>query len=278
MIIYYLIGIILTSILFSVLLYFAYTKKVKFESEDFKEPKDPILGRLDSTPVEEYTRVGEELKNIPIYILNLEKEKERKVHTENLLNKLGFTNYTFVIPVSLKDAEKSPELWDVGMPIATKSHVLSYTFCMKKAIENNYKEFIIMEDDLDVYYDGVSITDVYRAAKHVDWDLLYYEFCFENCSRTIKLNKNLYKLESPNCAGFILFNLESAKRILAEFTLKTRDTSIIDLTFQTLSKKKKINSYGFPILRQKDTFGSSIPSSYTYTRKNKFSPICRIRN
>lgn len=278
MIIYYLIGLIITSVVLAFVIYISFSKekKVDYTSVDFNQPIDPILAREDKDPVKNYTPVGDDLKKIPIYILNLEKEVERKEHIEKLLNNLGFVNYRFVIPVSIELAKNSAELWDLGLPYATKSHILSYLFCLKTAIDNGFKEFIIMEDDLDLYYEGTTIDEVYKAAKNVDWDLLYYEFCFENCSKTVKLNKNLYKLESPNCAGFIMFNLESAKKILKEFTFKNEETSIIDLTFLTLSKNRKINSYGFPLFRQKDTFGSDIPTSYTYTRKKTFSPMCKI--
>jgi|LauGreDrversion4_2_1035121.scaffolds.fasta_scaffold41354_2 hypothetical protein len=215
---------------------------------------------------------NEYLKNIKIYVINMENRPDRKEHTKTLLDKLGFTNYQFIVPMS-----KDEVLLDPMITGSTLNHsVLSLASTVLNIFrETQEEEFVIMEDDLIFNENGkCSFEDIYNSAKDVEWDLLYYEFCYEECQYSEKISPYLFKLYEPQCTAFIIFKKSGAIKILNNFD----KNKFIDYNYKNLTKTGILKSYGYPLFIQNPEFGSSIVSSGKFTENPTHDPICRSHN
>ena len=89
--------------------------------------------------------------NIPIYYINLEKSTERN---DNMIAQLKNYNYTrfpaidtnHIIFKKYNDLDKSKYIYD-SRKLAC---LLSHLYAIKKAYDNNLKNIIIFEDDVDL--------------------------------------------------------------------------------------------------------------------------------
>lgn len=212
--------------------------------------------------------VSDELANMPVYVINLANRTDRKNHMISLLKKLGFKNYTFVIPVNKEDAMKHPLMKNTQLTPSKASNTLTF---FKIFQETPHDKFIIMEDDIDIYYDKVTMDDVYNSSKSVDWDLLYFEFCFADCKNIKKVDSALYKLEHAVCTGCTIFKKEAGLKLVKYFDETYRAK---DQYFSFMNEIGHIKSYGFPLFRQSPIFGSDLEGSFKYYVKNMFAPIC----
>ena len=97
----------------------------------------PVIDCLENYPViiEEVQNPKNNSLNIPIYVINLDKDKFRRGYIKQVLRKLGFT-YKLVIVQKI-----SPKL--AKQFIRTTPSVagccLSHLWCLKNAIESNHK-------------------------------------------------------------------------------------------------------------------------------------------
>lgn len=222
---------------------------------------------------EEIKKVIPELRNIPVFVINMEDRKDRKEHMTNLLNALGFTNYKFVVPVSKEVAAKHPGAENSKLTLAQKSNRLTYNKIFVDNQENTqYDKFIIMEDDIDIYNNKIKMGDVYNSAKNVNWDLLYFEFCFARCYEFEKITDSLYKIPHVLCTGCTMFTRDGAMKLITNFN--DRLNSPTDHYFADLSTAGKINSYGYPLFRQNPKFGSDLEGSFKNKFHNIYAPVC----
>ena len=236
---------------------------------------DPVIRRRnDFKPVETQSirRVNFELSQIPVYIINMPNRIDRKEHMINLMNTLGFNNYTFVSPVPKEEAIKHPLMKKKKLYPSQASNTLTFMKILSENSKNkSFDKFFIMEDDIDIYYSKSNMNKIYNASKNVNWDLLYFEFCFADCRNTIKLYPDLYKLYYNLCAGCILYTNKAAEKLVSNFT----GDVCADEYYANMTKAGKIQSYGFPLFRQNPKFGSDLKGSFKNIVKNTFDLICR---
>lgn len=214
------------------------------------------------------TKVSSELSEIPVYVINMKSRKDRKAHMINLLDTLGFKNYTFVVPVPKEEAMKDPIMENTNLTPSKASNTLTFFKIFK---ETPYDKFIIMEDDIDIYFDDATMTDVYNSAKSHPWDLLYFEFCFADCDNLITVSPSLYKLPRAVCTGCTMFKKSAGLKLIENFDNKTMAK---DQYFSDMNLQGVVNSYGFPLFRQNPKFGSDLEGSFKYTNADVFSSIC----
>jgi len=108
--------------------------------------------------------------NIPIYVINLDKDKFRRGYIKQVLRKLGFT-YKLIIVQKI-----SPKL--AKQFIRTTPSVagccLSHLWCLKNAIESNHKHFLILEDDI-VFHK--KFTELIRHVDYKSYDMIQLGCC-----------------------------------------------------------------------------------------------------
>jgi hypothetical protein len=228
-----------------------------------------IIWYLLSKKHENFTSVqSDNLKNIKIYVMNLENRPDRKENSKNLLDKLGFTNYEFIVPFSKDEA-----ILDPIFEGSTSSHSgISLTSTVLTIFrETQEEQFVIMEDDLMLNENiDCSFEDIYNSAKDVEWDLLYFEFCSDKCQHIKKVSPCLFKLYSPYCAAFIMFKKSATIKILNNFD----KNAIIDTRYAVLTKEGVLSSYGYPLLRQNPQLGSNLEGSPKYNDGLIGDPVC----
>jgi hypothetical protein len=214
----------------------------KEEMKYFRDDLRTIYSINDPIPV------SSNLRDIKIFVINMEKDKYKKVHMTNFLSKMGFANFEFVVPVPLEDIIID-ERFNVpnSLPSHSKSLLITNYNIHQKAVSEGYPEFIIMEDDVDVFMKFPTFEEIYNDAKKVKFDILYFEFCRANCANSYKVSDYLYKLASAWCAGCCLFTNASSRKILKNFYF----TEYLDGVYATLQIKGIIETYGYPIMRQK---------------------------
>lgn len=234
---------------------------------------------LDTTYKEPFSSVKtlkSDIINIPVFVINLKQRKTRKKNMTRLLKNLGFKNVTFVVPVDKYSAIKFHK--DRGVKITGGSASRSLTtlkiFDMVEKLK--LKEFIIAEDDIDIFDNICTVDDVYNASKGIDYDLLFFEMCYMNCSKASKIQQCLYKLHDPLCNGFILHKTRVNNKIKNYF-VKNLHEQPMDVYIGNMTRKGLIKSYGYPIFRQNPMAGSTIETSPRYTdKKVKFDTVCYL--
>lgn len=241
---------------------FKYFKnKELYLSQEFKESVDVIKLKSD-------------IVNVPVYVLNMTKNANRKKHMEKLLNNLGFRYVIFVTPIETDKAIQYYKKINVDIKPSTASRTLSTFKVFEMA--KKYDKFIISEDDINIFSEKPNVDDVYEASKSYDYDLLFFEMCHINCLRSKKLKEYLYNLYNPVCNGFVLYTNKSIDIIKKNYFGK-EDNQCLDEHIAKMSNEDKLKSYGYPIFRQDPRFNSDIETSPRYTDKSiKFDKLCYI--
>ena len=230
-----------------------------------------IESLISKSVVEHPVKINNELKNLPVFIINFTRRKDRALHISNVMNKLGFNNYTFIEPVSKEEISKN-YLNDVH--ISTLSRLLT-TIKIFNMVSSD--KFLIFEDDVDIYNKTCSMNDIYNAAQDTEYDLIFFEICYTLCNRSKKLSNYLYLLCEPNCNGAMLYTQKFVKKFFnyikdIDITKYACDELIIKM-----DKKKLIRCVGYPYFRQNPTLGSEIETSARYSVKYiSYDPLCRV--
>jgi len=137
--------------------------------------------------------------NIPVFIINMPNRIERKEHMRSLMNQLGFTNYTFVVPYKADENTKQLFEKEIGKPfnlsLSKASHNMTYLSLLQLQDVDN---MFIIEDDV------ILTKPLENAKKEMDIivnnhpqnaDMIYMEMCYEKCGMN-KVN-GFVKLDDP---------------------------------------------------------------------------------
>jgi len=179
-----------------------------------------------------------------------------------LMSKIGFSNYSFVIP-ELADKALITQLKknnviakdnsDVNKYKA--SHTVTYLKLLREIPDDR---FIIMEDDITPT--GATSQVLSSLANTIestppDFDMIYLEYCHESCTFDTTPSD---RLNDPLCAGAILWKKASALKLVADLNDESNN---IDFWFQKRIKEGTLKAYGSypPIFRQDNAFGSDLP-------------------
>lgn len=265
--------IIISIISLAIILLFKFLFKDKFID---KNHINYFNERIPDKLIPKIEKVNDKYNNIKIYIVNLEKHYDRKLHMINLMNNFGFKNYEFITPISLDIIKNDSQYKKWNISYNKISHVLTFLYIFKK---NQYKYFFIMEDDIDAYSD-ISINKILDNSIKYNFDLLYLEMCYINCKKTKLLEDNIYSIISPSCAACILYNKNFTDNILKiydeyQYDYITKNIDI-DVVYDKIQNIFNYTYIGFPYFRQNPIFESSLPGSMRYKKKNQhFDKICK---
>lgn len=221
--------------------------------------------------------VNNKLSTMPVYIINLPHEYNRRKNMETLMTKLNFVNYKFVEPVNKYETLNYIKMNNLDFKISTMSRTLT---SLKIFLSEKSEEFIIFEDDIDIYNFNTNLNNIYNSAKNIDYDLLFFEMCYEKCFNTKLINSDLLKLDSPMCCGAILYTQKFVNKFLKWYDDNIKinfKNHAIDGMILDMCLNGTIKCYGYPYFRQNIEYGSSIDTSVRFNRKNvSFDPLCRF--
>ena len=219
--------------------------------------------------------------NIPVFIINIPNRLERKEHMKSLMNELGFTNYTFVVPYSAD--ENTKELFEkqikrpFNLSLGKASHNMTYLSLLKL---QNVEEMIILEDDIIMTKPLENVKqelDIIVNNHPVDSDMIYMEMCLESCSMN-KVN-GFVKLTNPLCTAAIYYPSKKSRDYLVDLLINEVDFSnqAMDTAFNLLINSDIVNAYMHSLLFiQDNNFGSDIEGSMGYGSEYKpMLPTCQ---
>lgn len=210
-------------------------------------------------------------------IIHHSKETQRRKNIEKILKELDITKYQFIEPYLPNDF--NPEylknmLGVSAMPknisLSQYSHLLTYLTILDS---NETDELFIIEDDIKGIYENDVIKKMinYILNSHpLDADMIFLEFCYENCDNFVK---TFTKLKKPYCSSFIYYPTEkSRKKIINAFLeyVQKNGVSATDNILAILIEQQKINAYSHtPIFTKDHTLGSDIEGSENIFCNNK---------
>lgn len=221
--------------------------------------------------------VDHNLSTMPVYIINLPHEYNRRKNMKNLMTKLNFVNYKFVEPVNKYKTLNYMKMNNLDLKVSTMSRTLT---SLKIFLSEKSEEFIIFEDDIDIYNFNTNLNNIYNSAKNIDYDLLFFEMCYDICYQIKPINSQLLKLHSPLCNGAILYTRRFVNKFLEWYSnnikINLKNHAIDGIIFD-MCYNGNIKCYGYPYFRQNIEYGSSIETSDRFNKKNtRFDPLCRL--
>ena len=230
-----------------------------------------IESLISKTVVENPVKINNELKNLPVFIINFPHRKDRAIHISKVMNKLGFNNYTFVEPVSKEYVIKN---YRDDVHVSTLSRLLTN---IKIFNMTTSEEFFIFEDDVDIYNSSCSMNDIYNAAQNTNYDLIFFEFCYTRCDYSQQLSEFLYLLSQPNCNGAMLYTKQFVKKFFNYIKNIDATKYACDTLIVKMNKENLIRCVGYPYFRQNPTLGSEIETSMRYNAEHVlFDPLCQF--
>lgn len=209
--------------------------------------------------------------DFPIYIMNIPKRKDRYEHMKSLLKSIGVedNNINFstgkpdqvLIPFDKNKLIKNKEITFEAAKKLNDPYIANAVTQVRyiKKIADSGRMGIIMEDDIvnvvDKVFIGSYIQSALEQLNGKEWDMLFLEYCLEDCSKRKKIDTNIYKLYSPSCSAAILFSINGAKKV---YKLCSPVFEGIDVMYPELIKQGKIIAYGVKptLFMQDEYFGS----------------------
>ena len=180
-----------------------------------------------------------------VFIVNMRERKERKDKMELLMNKIGITEYEFIIPVNVTEETIPEEYRKNGMNKGNTSLNLTILTKIIPKVQQKKSDFIIMEDDLMSMIPTENIKSyILKLIQNVpkDWNMIYLEYCLEMCSlaKEIPTNTHIKKAFKPYCAAAILFRYENIDSVVNCIENKKNPLSF---TYSSCIRENKIVAY-----------------------------------
>jgi GR25 family glycosyltransferase involved in LPS biosynthesis len=213
-----------------------------------------------------------------VYLINMDKDKDRLITVTNNCNELNifFERFSGIDPKKLSEKEKNKYLSKFNqyfMPYGIVGCAYSHIYIWLDAIKNNYKNILILEDDIifkknnfyknfenaynelpnnyDMFYIGYSYGDnnptnnfkyIYQP-KQIFYETHSYIISIEGCKKLLKIITN-NKINKP-----IDNIITNNKHLLNIYLIKDK------LTYQDKNLKSNITPYYFSYLQYGFRYG-----------------------
>lgn len=176
--------------------------KKSIENTDI-DPSKPIIQNM-------FENLSNNLINTivdKIYFINLEERPDRLFKILKQFNKFNITNYKKIVGVNGYKPEYSiiwKQLFIKSNKKITSPGVLGYLLSMKKvildAIENNYSRILILDDDILIHKNMISLINQINIIPN-NWVLLYLGCSQLKNWNKIEIMKNCYYNPKSSCDG-----------------------------------------------------------------------------
>ena len=173
---------------------------------------------------------------LPVYVMNLARRSDRRASIQKHLKDVGFTRVAFPETTDARDltadhrrAWQSQGLLNESCTLRADKHehtpyvanALDHIATMQAAVAAGHDRFAIFEDDLVPAASADETNNrVWHALEELppDADMLYLEYCNENCSgvRYSRRRPHLVRSHSPCGSAAIVFTQHGARKILAK--------------------------------------------------------------
>lgn len=211
-------------------------------------------------------------QNYGIYVINLDKRKDRLQYIDNLLKSKGLI-YSRISAVDGKKHKTIPEIASsqgynnlkcLG-DITRTSHLahtgcyLSHLKCLKMAKDDVYDKVLILEDDAKFIIDDFKNTIDSIYASNKDADIIWFNAPFE----TEVIQK--YQMPTWGLQGYMV-NKKAAKLLYELLNpdsnwVKQRRDCLIDIIFPVAVRELGLKWKVFSLITQNKAFTSNIAGS-----------------
>ncbi|CAG8603993.1 2396_t:CDS:1 [Acaulospora morrowiae] len=176
-----------------------------------------------------------------IYVINLPYRTDRRKKMEAIANALNLDFEIF--PATSKFDKKTLDAFPGRLDAQYKACWVSHYKIFQSMMENSYDSALILEDDVDMEIDILSIMSGIHHSLPVDWEMLFLGHCGGD-SKGPLLGKSqgveLYKSASPICMHAYAVSSTGLPKILREYNTSNMP---IDFRSYDLIDKEVITSY-----------------------------------
>jgi GR25 family glycosyltransferase involved in LPS biosynthesis len=198
-----------------------------------------------------------------VYIINLSSQTKRKEHMEQLMRDMYVEKYQFVTPKPLEDHSNLSKIKKAELSLLQTNIEI-----FQKVISspNPPPYILVFEDDIKPTIPKEQFIPKIKSLLNqvpTDWDIIYLEYCGENCFLTKKISNDISKASGPLCTAAILYNTQKLNKIIA--ILQNNIQQTIDRIYLRSIKDKNINAYiSTPplFIQDIDTFETTINPYY----------------
>jgi GR25 family glycosyltransferase involved in LPS biosynthesis len=204
------------------------------------------------------------INNFPIYIINLKEDIIRRNYIHVIMEKMNI-NYQIIMVDRIQE-EYYKKIKKYTLKHVTKGAFgcfLSHMWCLKNAIENKYKNFIIFEDDI-IFHKKFHYLFENVIEENENIDLLRLGVCDFHFKENIKtLHNNIYIPIKNACGTHGLFFSLSFANTLFQYKLNHIQEYDTDLTI--IGQYYKINHViCFPNLVCAELSTTNIDHNYSF--------------
>jgi len=183
------------------------------------------------------------LKDTEFYVLYVPK---REKYIKDIMNKLNFNPEHVKGPdknkLNLKQLKKDGFINNRKIKDGQIACALGHLDILNKFLKTNKKYALIFEDDIKIDDYNEKSTKIKNLINNIppDADIVYFGYCFENCSNEYKYNEYFNKSVNPSCTHLYLVSRNGANKIINN--IKPFKYGI-DIHYIDLIKNKTLNSY-----------------------------------
>ena len=223
-----------------------------------------ILILLRYNFVEKYQDYNENnFNNTEMYVLYIPK---REKYIKDIMNKLNFNPEHVKGPdknkLNLEQLKKDGFINNRKIKDGQIACALGHLDILNKFLKTNKKYALIFEDDIKIDDYNEKSTKIKKLINNIpaDADIVYFGYCFENCSNKYKYNEYFNKSVKPGCTHLYLVSRNGANKIINN--IKPFKYAI-DIHYIDLIKNKTLNSYSannkyFDLTQDRDNMDSEI--------------------
>tara|TARA_B100001769_G_C21971479_1_gene522572 strand:- start:132 stop:920 length:789 start_codon:yes stop_codon:yes gene_type:complete len=227
-----------------------------------------ILILLRYNYVEKYQDYNENnFNNTGMYVLYIPK---REKYIKDIMNKLNFNPEHVKGPdknkLNLEQLKKDGFISNKKIRDGIIACALGHHDILNKFLKTNKKYALIFEDDIFIPQEKNKQIEISTKIKNlinnipIDADIVYFGYCFENCSKKYKYNEYFNKSVRPSCTHLYFVSRKGANKIINN--IKPFKYGI-DIHYMDLINNKILNSYSVNsnyllIEQNRDNLGSEL--------------------
>lgn len=188
-----------------------------------------------------------------VFVINMPGRTDRRANMRALLARCGLEeNHEFVEPVQVHevpDEYRGLTKGYLSLNLTVRDKILA------RAASLGAESFVVLEDDVMELCPPEQVLPRLRAIRSEvppDWDMVYLEYCMEQCDKALKVSTNLRSAAKPYCTAGILYRTKSAAKIAR---CMDRKRLLIDFSYAECIDEGSLQAYiADPPLFAQDAF------------------------
>ena len=181
------------------------------------------------------------INKYPVFVINLNTNSTRRNYIKTMMSKLKI-DYSLIIVEKIPEINYS-EIKKINKRILNINELgccISHLWVLNYAIQNNFKKFIIFEDDIVFHKNFHALFN--SVTSNLDYDMLMlgsHDFKIKSHISNYDWNRHIYKPIKNVLGGFSnMYTLEFARKLLNQ---KLNKLTSFDFDYNELYKDNNVN-------------------------------------